>query len=178
MKDLARVQIDYLDENIMPLNEEALNWRPHKYRWNIYEVTEHLNRFGVFYLPKMRDVIDYPRSAKKSDFYKSSFFGEFAFKRIRPVDGVVTNKAKTLSKNNPFLRVLDRSVLEEHKEQLEKFIDLCHQAEDVNLSKNALPTMLSKYVKLNLGDSMRIMIYHSERHYIQLDNLVHQRMDA
>jgi len=177
LADLTEEQIAYLHREILTLSDEDLSWKPGKYRWNMLEVVEHLNRFGEFYYPKIGSAISYPKSIRREDHYKSSLLGEFAFKRTRPVDGVVPYKAKAMRSTTPFLRVLDRSVIEDHLGQQRKFLNLLGEAKDVNLSKNYIPTMLGKWVRLNLGDSLRILGYHTERHYIQIDHLVHQRID-
>ncbi len=177
LQQLVNDQITYLDAHVLGLSDDDLRWRPSQYKWNIYEVIEHLNRFGVFYLPKLRNVLDYPKSTKQSTHYKSSFIGEFAFKQIRPVNGIVNNKTKSLSKNNPFLRRLDRAVIEEHKEQQFKILEYSESSTQINLSKNKVPSMVGNWFKFNLGDSLRLLIYHQERHYVQIDELVQKKMD-
>ena len=116
-------------------------------------------------------------TARKSDTYKSGFLGAFAAKRIRPVDGVVRFKARTYSKNNPFLRILDRSVLENHIEQQEEFLSVLEKSKLINLNRNRLETMAGSLITLNFGDSLRIYAYHTERHFIQIDHLLHKRTD-
>lgn len=172
LEEIITGQVQYLDAHIMSLDDKDLNWRPEPYRWTILEVVEHLNRFSDFYHPKFSAKISRPDTLKKSDHYKSGFLSEFAFKRVRPVDGVVPFKTKSLSKNNPFLRILDRDVLAEHRTMQKKFKKLIRAAEVLDLSKNKIPTMVGSWLKFNLGDSMRLHAYHNERHYIQIDNLV------
>lgn len=170
-------QLSYLDSKIIPLTDEELHWRPAKYKWTILEVVEHLNRFGVFYLPRLKDVLHTPKALASKDTYNSGFIAEKALKRVRPVNGVVLNKSKSLSKYNPFLRQLDRSVLEEHKEQQVQVREILEGCGFLDLSKNRISTMIHPYIRLNYGDSLRTLIYHAERHYVQIDNLVHKRTD-
>jgi len=177
LSQLINDQLKYIDEKIIPLEEEHLVWRPSKYNWNIYEVLEHLIRFGEFYIPKIRQVVSYPKSTKKSDTYRSGTFGEFAIKRTRPVNGVVLNKAKSSSKNNPFLRQLNKSVISEYAAQQKQLLQILSELDGINLSKNYVPTVVGNWLKLNLGDSLRLLIHHEERHFIQINKLVNKEMD-
>ncbi len=175
---LIHEQISYLERYVIPLDDKDLEWRPSKYKWNIYEVLEHLIRFGEFYIPKFRQVVRYPKALKVTDTYNSGRFGRIAIKSARPVNGVVVNKAKSPRKTNPFLRKLNRSVILEYIDQQNKLLDLLGSLDDVDLSKNRVPTMIGSWIKLNLGDSLRLVVHHEERHFIQIDDLVNKRMDT
>ncbi len=170
-------QLDYLENKVLPLETLDLEWRPSEYRWNIYEVVEHLIRFGEFYIPKMKHILAYPKAINKKDVYKSGIFSEVVLKRIKPLDGVIVNKAKSSPKNNPFLRQLNRSVILEYIEQQKQLMKLLKSSTSIDLSKNHIPTIITSYLRLNFGDSLRLLIYHEERHFIQIDNLVHKRFD-
>ncbi len=170
-------QLDYLDEKVVPLSDEALEWRPGKYRWNLYEVVEHLNRFGDHYLPQFDAIVDAPGSLRKAEFYRSGPFAEYAVKIIRPVNGVVPNKTKSPRRTNPFLRQLDRSVFDEHRRQQHRLLNILKGADQVNFGRNRVSTVGLNWLRFSFGDSLRIMVYHAERHYIQIDNLVHRRPD-
>ncbi len=174
---LSETQTQYVDERIQGLPKFDLEWRPGPYRWNILEVMEHLNRFGEFYLPKFLHAVRWPDQLRKAGTYRSGFLARAAFKRIRPVNGVVLNKTRSLKKNNPFLRILDRGVIDEHLEQQKQFRQVLEKSRSLDLSKNRIPTMVGKWLKMNMGDSLRIHGYHTERHYVQLDNLVKKSND-
>ena len=176
-QELINDQLDYLDKNLIQMSDEDLNWRPGIDKWNILEVVEHLNRFGDFYLPKLNNIIVYPKSLRKRDHYRSGLISEFTFNRIRPQNGVVLYKGKAIGKASPFLRMLDRSVFDIHKKQQNKLQKILQESQNLNLSKNSIPTLAVEWLKFNLGDTMRIIIYHQERHYVQIDNLVHKRED-
>lgn len=174
---LSEEQIDYTRKKLLDLPEDHLNWRPDPKRWNVLEVMEHLNRFGEFYLPKFSEAIRYPKKVKNSDTYRSSWIGEFAFERIRPVNGVVRYKTRSLQRNNPFLRILDKEVIEEHLDQQNRFREILQKSREIDLSGNRIPTMVGKWLRLSFGDSIRIFGYHTERHYVQLNNLLLKNHD-
>lgn len=178
LSDLIDDQLNYIEEHLIHMEEEGLQWRPSKYKWNILEVLEHLIRFGEFYIPKFRHIIAYPRALKNTEAYRSGAIGRWAIKQVRPVDGVVVNKAKSPSKANPFLRKLTRSVIHEYIEQQKVLLELLQNLEGVDLSKNHVPTIVTNWFKLNLGDSLRLVVHHEERHFIQINDLVHKKLDT
>ncbi len=178
LTDLIHDQLNYLKEHVIPLEEEDLQWRPSKYKWNILEVLEHLIRFGEFYIPKFRHIIAYPKALKNSETYRSGAIGRWAIKQARPIDGVVVNKAKSPSKANPFLRKLTRSVIHEYIEQQKVILELLNNLDGVDLSKNHVPIIVTNWLKLNLGDSLRLVVHHEERHFIQINDLVNKKLDA
>ena len=170
-------QQKYLEEKVQPLDEEALRWRPGPKRWNVFEVVEHLNRFADHYLPKFDEIIERPKKLKKRNSYRSGPIGEYVVKIVKPVNGVIVNKANSPRRANPFLRQLDRSVFDTHIKQQKDLREILDSARHLDLGRNRIPIVGANWLRFNLGDSLRIMIHHAERHYVQLDNLVHQRLD-
>lgn len=176
-QELINGQLAYIQEKVLPLSDDDLSWKPNKDKWNILEVVEHLNRFGDFYLPRFDNMIVYPKSRRNGAYYRSGFLGEFAMKRIRPVDGVVPYKSKAIGKASPFLRKLDRRVVEEHVRKQMKFRKILKEVQELNLSRNSIPTLFAPWLKFNIGDTLRIYGYHQERHFVQIDNLLNKRPD-
>lgn len=170
-------QLTFLEEKIAPLTDADLTWKPNKDKWNILEVIEHLNRFGDFYLPRFDNLIVYPKSRRNGDSYRSGIIGEFAMTRIRPVNGIVPYKSKAIGKASPFLRKLDRRVIDEYIKQLHKLRLILNESQELNFSRNRIPTLVASWLKFNLGDSLRIYGYHQERHFVQIDNLLYKRPD-
>ena len=178
LTELINDQLTYLENHVIPLDDEDLEWRPSKYKWNIFEVLEHIIRFNEFYLPKFRQIVSYPKSSNKKKTYRSGYFGRIAIKRARPVNGVVVNKVKAPSKTNPFLRKLGRSVIHEYIDQQHKLLELIGDLDEIDLSKNYMPTVVGNWLKLNFGDSVRLLVHHEERHFVQIDDLVNKRTDT
>lgn len=176
LQALLDAQLAYMDQKVFPLSNEDLTWRPGEFRWNLLEVTEHMIRFGDHYLPKLVQAMSYPKSLNKPQDFSSGIIAERFNKIIRPVNGEVRNKSKAAPKANPFLRQLDRSVLVEHKEQQEKLKSIIDNSRGLNWSKNNISSMLHPWFKMGFGDSLRLMIYHQERHYIQIDNLIKKKI--
>ena len=82
------------------------------------------------------------------------------------------NKMKTFKSMNPIGSNLDKTVLEKFLSQQKTLLELLQQAEKVSLTKNKTGISISKWIKLKLGDTFRIVIYHNLRHVIQAEKAI------
>ncbi|HIA10981.1 MAG TPA: DinB family protein [Flavobacteriales bacterium] len=82
------------------------------------------------------------------------------------------NKMKTFKSMNPIGSNLDKTVLEKFLSQQKTLLELLQQAEKVSLTKNKTGISISKWIKLKLGDTFRIVIYHNLRHVIQAEKVI------
>ena len=148
------------------LSKEELNFKINEDKWSILECLEHLNRYGDFYLPEIENSI---QNSKKpiEDEFKSGFLGNYFAKSMLPKEK--PNKMKTFKSMNPIGSDLDKSTLDKFINQQETLIKLLEQAKTVNLTKNKTKISISKWIKLRLGDTFRVVIYHNLRHLIQAE---------
>jgi len=82
------------------------------------------------------------------------------------------NKMKTFKSMNPIGSNLDKTVLETFLSQQKTSLELLQQAEKVSLTKNKTGISISKWIKLKLGDTFRVVIYHNLRHIIQAEKVI------
>ncbi len=154
-------ELDKLREN----PEEFLNRRPDPQSWSIFECIEHLNRYNDFYLPEVQRVL---KSAKKGapQNFSSSWLGEYVAKSMLPKEKL--NKMKTFGSMNPIGSTLTISTLEKYQNDLLKWLEILDQCKEYNLTKLKTNISISKIIKLRLGDTLRVVVYHQERHLAQM----------
>jgi hypothetical protein len=128
------------------------------------ECIEHLNRYGRFYLPEIRQRLN-SSSAKPAKTFKSGWLGNYFAESMLPKPGFKT--MNTFKVMNPLNAALDRSDLEEFADQLVEMIGLLQLARSRNLNRIRTSISISKLIKLKLGDTLRVVIYHNERHLPQ-----------
>jgi len=147
----------------------ALNWKENLKSWSVLECVEHLNRYGDFYIPEITQKI---KTAKhtSSEVFKSNWLGTYFSKTVAYKPNL--NKMKTFKSMNPLHSTLDRQTLETFIKQQHQIIDLLNQAKAVNLDKTKTAISISKWIKLRLGDTFRVLIYHNERHIKQAENVL------
>lgn len=149
---------------LQALNESELNKKPSAESWSALDCIEHLCRYGDFYLPECNAVL-LSAKAKKAQYFKSSLLGEYFAKSMWPQQS--TKTMNTFKNMNPSFSETRAEVLEEFSQQLKQWEDFIAKAEAYSWSKIKTSISISKLIKLRLGDTLRVVIYHQERHLKQ-----------
>nr|WP_062056308.1 DinB family protein [Aquimarina longa] len=148
---------------------EHLNKKNTPKSWSILECLEHLNLYGDFYLPEIEDRI--VKSEQKSTaVFKSGFLGDYFAKSMLPKEKL--NKMKTFQDKNPINSDLDKKCIHRFILQQQKTIELLNLASKKDLNKIKTSISISKWIKLKLGDTFRILIYHNDRHIVQANTII------
>jgi len=145
---------------------EKLNWKNDAESWSVIECIEHLNRYGDFYIPEISNRIKNSKYAPSKGF-KSNWLGKYFSKSVSYDEKL--KKMKTFKNMNPLNSKLDSQTLEKFILQQHEIIDLIIQSKNVNLDKTKTSISISKLIKLRLGDTFRVLIYHNERHIKQAE---------
>ena len=156
-------------EKFTKLSENELNFKINPEKWSILECFEHLNRYGDYYLPEIRSCIQTSLNPNEGEF-KSGILGNYFAKSMLPKEKL--NKMKTFKSMNPIGSNLDKSVLDKFQKQQKTLLELLEQAKTVSLTKNKTGISISKWIKLRLGDTFRVVIYHNLRHIVQAEKVM------
>lgn len=154
---------------------EELNSRTVPGSWSVLECIEHLNFYGNFYLPEMEKQITaspYPAD----EVFKSGLLGNYFAEIMLPKEKL--KKMKTLKSQDPIGKVLDKEVLEVFTDHQLQLIHLLEKAKSVSLSKTKTGISITKHLRLRLGDTLRIVIYHNQRHIKQAQNVLKALLGA
>jgi len=154
--------------NQLPI--EQLNWKPTAEKWSVLECLEHLNRYGDFYIPEMQNRINKASKIKEDSIFKSGILGNYFANSMLPKEKL--NKMNTFKSMNPKGSDLDISTLQKFIRQQKQILDLLNQARRVNLTKNKTGVTISQWIKLRLGDTFRVVIYHNQRHIVQANKVL------
>ncbi|GAA3628932.1 DinB family protein [Flavivirga jejuensis] len=151
--------------SLKPISE--LNWKADSNIWSVLECIEHLNLYGDYYLPVIEQSI-INNASKPKTYFKSGALGNYFAKSMLPKEKL--NKMKTFKDKNPNGSDLDKTTLNRFLIQQEKMLDLLDKARKVSLNKTKTSISITKLIKLKLGDTFRVVIYHNERHIVQAIN--------
>lgn len=158
-------------EKLYVKSEEALHYKSNPNTWSILECIEHLNLYGDFYLPEIAN-----RMAKSSSLpavnFNAGLLGDYFAKSMLPKEK--PNKMKTFNDKNPNGLSLNKSSIDRFLSQQKTLLELLHRAEAVNLNKIKTAISISKFIKLRLGDTLRVVVYHNQRHLVQANNVLKQ----
>ncbi|MFY7990807.1 MAG: DinB family protein [Fluviicola sp.] len=162
----------YFKETISALQKKddvTLNKRLTPESWSVLECIEHLNRYGDFYLPALRNQISLS-TAPSNSVFKSSWLGSYFAKSMEPKEKL--NKMKTFRDKNPIHSQLDSRVIEKCLAQQEEMLELLKLSENKSLHAIRIPTTLSKWIRMNAGDTFHFIIQHNLRHLKQIENIL------
>jgi len=159
-------------ENFKTLSTEKLNWRPENDRWSILECFEHLNLYGDFYIPEIKKRIKNSKTQPQENF-KSGILGNYFAKSMLPKERL--NKMKTFKDKNPLGSKLDKTTIERFISQQEQILSLLDKSREIDLNKTKTAISISKLIKLKIGDTFRVVVYHNERHLVQANKNTEQK---
>ena len=170
--DLIKRTKDHLHqaETFLQQPIDTLNWKENAEKWSILECFEHLNRYGDFYIPEITKRIQAAPKNTATDVFKSGLLGNYFAESMLPKEKL--NKMKTFKSMNPAGSTLDKAVIEKFIQQQKQLLNLLEQAQKVNLSKTKTSISISKLIKLKLGDTFRVVIYHNYRHLVQANGVL------
>jgi hypothetical protein len=156
-------------EGFKELSEIELNYKETVEEWSVLECVEHLNLYGDFYNPEIKKCIEKTHTTSGKTF-KSGIIGNYFVNLISPKEKL--NKMKTLKVNNPLGSSLDKIVLDKFINQQKECLELIEKSKKINLTKTKTAISISKLVKLKLGDTLRFITAHNERHLLQAENML------
>lgn len=149
------------------LNQESikqLNYKAGQNVWSALECIEHLNLYGDFYLPEIENKIHQSKTPGEINF-KPGLLGNYFAESMRPKAKL--NKMKTFKDKNPNGSPLSKESIIRFLDQQKKMLDLLNKARNVSLTKTKTSISISPLLKLRLGDTFKVVIYHNERHIQQ-----------
>lgn len=158
-------------EHLKGSDKGKLIYQIDKKQWSIVQILEHLNAYGRYYLPLIEKELTSGTSRAKDAWFTSGYWGEMFVKKMKPTNVYqVKNKMKT-SKAFSFPNNLNvDTVLTEYLEQKQKLLQLLELSKSADLDGVRIPITSSKFIRLKLGDVLRFLIAHEQRHMIQARN--------
>ncbi|CAL2101611.1 DinB_2 domain-containing protein [Tenacibaculum sp. 190130A14a] len=164
LKELVESHINYV-EQLQQLSEADLQKKQTPTSWSAIECLEHLNLYAEFYNKEIRKRINKSRYPK-STFFKSGFLGNKFALDMLPKEGMKT--MKTFKSKNPiYSNLVAKEVLIQFLKLQKELEQLLEMASEVDLTKTKTAITLP-LLKFRLGDTFRFVIYHNERHIVQV----------
>jgi len=154
------------------LSDEQLNNRQSPGKWSIAEIFEHLNITHQIYinfiLAKITKAADV-----NSLSYKSGWIGDWVYERIMPKSDGSVFKMKAPKTLRPACGTLDpKEVLNRFLQQQDTLHDIIRHSSTKDIQGIKIPFAFTKTLKLRLGDNLRFLIAHNERHLLQAQRIM------
>ncbi|HEY0670498.1 MAG TPA: DinB family protein [Sphingobacteriaceae bacterium] len=159
----SRVQrhLDIAVSKFQNLDESTLLKPSSTGGWSIAQCLDHLNSYGDFYLPEIKEAIKSTQGSPQGEF-RSGWLGGYFAKMMEPS----AKKYKALKGHIPHSNLDAHAVIAKfisQQEDLLKYLQLAVLA-DLDIR---VPISISNLIKLKLGDVLKFLIAHNERHIQQ-----------
>ena len=150
-------------EDMLKTDISFLNKKTPAESWSALECVEHLNRYGDFYLPEIATRLDAATKTAQKSIFKSGFLGNKFAEMMRPgAKGMNTFKSMNPANSSRTIADIEKFIAQQYK-----MLELLKRCADYNLSSIKTSISISNLIKLKLGDTLRVVIYHNERHLLQ-----------
>lgn len=133
--------------------------------WSIAQCLDHLNSYGHYYLPQIKQAMDAHQQERSGGIFKSSWLGAYFTRMMEPRTG--KRKMKAMKGHIPAANLDAQAVVAEFIRQQEVLLDYLQQARKVDLNTIRIPVSIAKWIRLKLGDVFQFIIAHNERHVLQ-----------
>lgn len=156
-------------EKLKNLSETTLNWRTNEKSWSILECFAHLNILHGFYISEISSRIQASPFVYNQHF-KSGWLGNYFAQMMYPKNNF--KKVKTLKKYNPLDKKLSRDTVTIFIADQNSILVILEDAMGVDLNRTRTSIAFLEFIKLKLGDTLRILVYHNQRHVQQAIGLL------
>lgn len=142
--------------------------------WSIVQCLDHLNSYGHYYLPKMRQKLaEAPQTTDTT--FTSTWLGGYFVRMMDPQTG--KRKYKAFRGHIPESNLDSAAVVGEFIRQQEDLLHLLREGLRKDLNAIRIPVSILPFVRMKVGDVFQFIIAHNERHMQQAKrNLVPQRI--
>jgi uncharacterized damage-inducible protein DinB len=174
--------IDMLEDDVRKLMAAAqhlqqadtvkLSYPPAEGQWSAVQALEHMNMYNRYYLPAIeKSMVHIPKEVNA--WFVPGFFGNYFTNMMMPKNVFeVKNKMKTQKSFRPERGVNVEGAFKEFFEHQNKLLHLLETARKRNLETIRIPTSISRLIRLKLGDLLRFLVAHEQRHMIQARNAI------
>jgi uncharacterized damage-inducible protein DinB len=143
-------------------------------KWSVAQVLDHVNAYNRHYLPVIEKAMIHI-SKDTNAWFIPGFWGNYFTRMMMPKNVYeIRNKMKTSKTYAPDKGVNVEAVFTEFLQHQHKLLQLLEVARRRNLNTIHIPVLISKLIRLKLGDIFRFLIAHEQRHMIQARNTIKQ----
>lgn len=166
-------QISFIGTTLETLTEEQSMVALDEENWSTKEITEHLNTYMRYYLPRIQKVLAKSKNIENQDLkYAPGVLPRYMIAQIKPEK---KKKLKARPLHIPEAQQKSfRQVLTEFSAHMKSLGLLLNQARGVDLNKYPIAVSVMRILKFPLGAVLEFLISHNERHMLQIKTLLNK----
>jgi len=154
------------------LTNEQLNEKVSQDAWSIAEVFEHLNKIHQIYIKDIVQKINGAADIEQKTNFNSGWLGDIVYEKTMPRPNGTVFKFRTPKLLHPGKNSLDgRNVLERFLQHQDTIHDIISHVSSKDLERIKIPFYFTRVLNLRLGDKLRFIIAHNERHLLQAQRM-------
>lgn len=153
---------------IRGLDQEHLRDSPSVSQWNILQCMEHLNHYFDFYLPQFITASKLVDKASNLPF-KPGFIGNYFANMLLYKEN--QKRISSPKPTNPISKEVSMEVITIFENNLMQLKESLIAMPLSILNSKMITTMFSNWYKLKIGDGLRIVVIHNDRHFHQMKKL-------
>lgn len=172
---ITNENISYIDSAILPFNEDQLTWKSSSKEWNIKEVIAHLNEYAKHYHSKFQKKIDTTRFRDPKENFASSPLGKSTWTAVKLGKyNNIKRKLKSQKYFNPLIvpSIVTENILTDFRATQFELLQIIDRAKAINIRKAKISIPLNQAIRFRFGDALLFVIYHNQRHFQQIKNIV------
>jgi DinB superfamily len=154
------------------LSADVLIKQPAPGKWSVAQVLEHLNIYSRHYINAIESKLHLNQNGPNRDF-TPGWLGNYFTNLMKPkADNSIPKKMQAPKNAIPSAQPDAKAMMEEFIHHQHHLLNLLQISKTANLDYIRIPTSLSKFISLKLGDTFRFFIAHEQRHFIQMENVL------
>lgn len=151
-------------QKLVELPDKRLLQQPKPEAWNALQCLEHLSYYTQFYHPEFNRKI---KSAPDANVivFKSGWLGGYFARKMKPE----APRMNTINKFDPSKQSsqANRDIINRFLQDQQEMFEILSRAKCKDLNAIRSGISLFPVIKLKLGDALRIVVYHNQRHVQQ-----------
>lgn len=161
--------LETVEQKFRPLTETQLRWKPAPDRWSIVECLQHLNLAERFYIRNIQHKVDQLgvlQTNPTDQVIESDWIGKTMLYVIDPQVKIKLPAPGMLRPRRA--EDLDPTDVVNQFVELQTLLrDLLNKAVYLDWNQDKVMTMYGNWLKIRLGDAVRMLVAHTERHMNQ-----------
>lgn len=138
--------------------------------WSVAQVLEHLNIYARFYIGSIESKL-HMHQTSAGETFNPGWLGNYFTNMMKPgADNTIAKKMKSPKEAVPVSEPDTKTMLQEFLAHQHHLLNLLQVAQSANLETIRIPTFLSRFISLKLGDMFRFLVAHEQRHFVQISN--------
>ena len=161
--------LELVEREFKPLTKEQLCWKPAPERWSIIECLQHLNLAERFYIRNIQhkvDTLSLSQANSADQLLESDWIGKAMLYAVDP-QVKIKLPAPGMIRPRPIEELIPSEVMRQFIELQTLLHALLNKAVYLDWNREKVMTLFGNWLKIRLGDALRMLIAHTERHIKQ-----------